>query len=163
MHTSGENREVLSAEDYLALDELDEEHILQIVDVIRDAHSITMQSISLSPTDISELLNAIEEATHALEGAFEFMDLGNVLRHFSELLDQIKQLDENTREMYKPLIDSFIADLEKWANHVFVKQDAIDIHYLDASLFSSVKQIELLLSSAANDNENQEEMDSFIF
>ncbi len=164
MHTSGKNREVLSAQDYLALGELDEEHILQIIDVIGDALSITMQSVTLSPADISELQNAIEEATHALEGAFEFMDLGNVLRHFSELLEQIKQLDENTREMYKPLIESFITDLEKWADHVFVKQDAIDIHYLDASLFSSVKQIELLLSTAANDNQNQEEeMDSFMF
>ena len=163
LHTSGEDREVLSAQDYLALGELDEEHILQIIDMIHDAHSITMQSVNLSPHDINELQNAIEEATHALEGAFEFMDLGNVLRQFSELLEQIKSLDNNTRELYKPLVDSFISDLEKWADHVFVKQDAIDIHYLDASLFSSVKQIELLLSTAANDSENQEEMDSFMF
>jgi len=43
------------------------------------------------------------------------------------------------------LFDSIVDDLSKFVKEVLVDQSALDIHYLDASLFANISQIDMML------------------
>jgi len=157
LHTSGEHTEVMTAQDYLALGELDEEEILELMDNIQDTESIILHSIDLDNETLEELTAALEHVVHAIEKTAEFVELGEVVRQFQDLLNEVKAIDEMERQNYLPIATNFIADLKAWADHVFVKQDAIDIHYLDAALMAAIKQIELMLKAPQEDEIPEED------
>ncbi len=55
------------------------------------------------------------------------------------------------------LFSGIQSDLGDWRRVLFVDQSALDIHYLDSSLFSTCLQIELILSDEANEIDSVEE------
>ena len=161
LHTSGDHTKIMTAQEYLALGELDKEEILELMDNIQDAESIILRSVDLDNETLEELNAALEHVVHAIEKTAEFVELGEVVRQFQGLLNEMKAIDEMERQMYLPIATHFMADLKAWADHLFVKQDAVDIHYLDAALMAAVKQIELMLKAPQEEDRIQE--DDFLF
>ena len=55
------------------------------------------------------------------------------------------------------LLGGIQSDLGDWRKLLFITQSALDIHYLDSSLFSTCLQIELMLSEEAKEDQTAEE------
>jgi hypothetical protein len=52
-------------------------------------------------------------------------------------------------------------DIQKWIETVFVKKDAVDIHYFDASFLANIAQLSIMLEqNVSNDSESE---DDFLF
>ena len=107
---------------------------------------------------LNDIANLFGEIASVLNFMLEFADFSNAIRSFATFLDGLKD-DEivKTSDIMKTLIPTIYDDLASWRKHIFVLQDANDIHYLDSSLFSSILQFQL---SITNELKGFEEDDS---
>lgn len=74
----------------------------------------------------------------------------NSLITFLESIDEEKFANENFKNFISLLLH-LLNDLTSWRENIFVNQDSIDIHYLDASLLSSCLQIEAIFDDKSVD------------
>lgn len=80
----------------------------------------------------------------------QFSEFDELSKAISSLADLIRDLDtENMEEENKELlgiyIKAIIMDLLNWKEHVFIKQDAGDVFYANASLLSSYIEVKKLI------------------
>lgn len=90
----------------------------------------------------------------------EVLDLLSAFDHLAfaikSLIDFLRSLKERPAEKDKIQILctsllNLLHDLTAWREQVFIKQDALNIHYLDASLLSSCMQIEAIFEEKVID------------
>lgn len=96
-----------------------------------------------------------------LNSTYEFKELGYALESLFLVLKSIdiNALDSAKHKKIKLFLESVIKDLDQWQDEVFVKMSTQDIHYLDASLFSSCAQLEaLLIPEKAIDHDDELEL-----
>lgn len=85
----------------------------------------------------------LEKYAYTMKMLFEFEELSFAIKNIAELLYQnslgveVKNADKIA--MY---CGAIAEDLANWRNGIFVTRNAIDIHYLDDSLYSSCLQLE---------------------
>ena len=141
MHYSDEEK--ISAAEYMQSDYIDYEllddigDMLSSYDGVRDSYPVYDDEFKQQVVDIFRRFVALFE----LSG--EFRDLAKTIDYLIAIVDQIdaKRLDESQKQMLKLFLDAIMDDLEKWYEEVVRLQSAQDIHYLDASLLASIKQI----------------------
>lgn len=85
----------------------------------------------------------------------EFEDLAFSLEKIAVFLGSLENLEFN-KEKLLIILASIQEDLKYWRNNIFVKQEAQDIHYLDASLLSSCLQIEKEFVNKIEDDNNDD-------
>jgi len=97
---------------------------------------------------LNDIAKLFGEIASVLNFMLEFADFSNAIRSFATFLDGLKD-DEivKTSDIMKKLIPTIYDDLASWRKHIFELQDANDIHYLDSSLFSSILQFQLSVTS----------------
>ncbi|WP_024954050.1 response regulator [Sulfurospirillum arcachonense] len=83
--------------------------------------------------DVLELLVEFEHLAFAIKSLISFLDS----------LDDEKLQSDKVKNLVSLLL-LFLNDLSSWRENIFTKQEALDVHYLDASLLSSCIQIEAL-------------------
>lgn len=88
----------------------------------------------------------------------EFRDIGLALQGLARSLEEKRPvaLGEDKKKFVSVFIKSIIDDLENWRNKIFVAQDAVDIHYLDDSFFSSIAQLEVTIEGKSDDSEDDD-------
>lgn len=72
----------------------------------------------------------------------DFEDVAFSLDKLSTLLLGISEISFEKRKMHL-LLNGIVEDLKHWRKMLFITKEALDIHYLDASLLSSCLQIEM--------------------
>ncbi len=84
---------------------------------------------------------------HFLNSFVEFQELATSLNLLARVIakSNFDNANEKTRYMIAEFIKSILNDLIKWKDHVFIKQDAVDVFYLNASLLNSCIQLENIL------------------
>lgn len=115
-------------------------------------------------SEMDELEGEIKEQIHALEDhfaletlygvahnftqysktigrLFDFKDIAFSLEKLSTLLLNLQESGYEKRKITL-LLSGIAEDLKQWRKMIFTTQEALDIHYLDASLLSSCLQIE---------------------
>ena len=97
---------------------------------------------------VVELLSEFEHLIYAIKTLIEF------LRSLGE--DQFKS--DKLKDFVSQLLN-LLNDLSNWREIIFIKQEAIDIHYLDSSLLSSCLQLETIFE----DNKEVDEGDDLEF
>jgi len=162
MHYSDPQK--ISAVDYFTQYPLEAEDIEDIV-VIRD----TLIEILDSYDDFDERF--LEEFTLAISklittlqfalGTKEFEDIGIALNKLVDIMTGLVVPMEMEELAYNLLV-SFLQDLIKWIDTLFIEQSAVDIHYLDASLFSNITQFEMLFNKKSEAQEESMD-DDFLF
>jgi hypothetical protein len=90
----------------------------------------------------------------------EFDDLRVGIEEIAIVIAESNQQDELVREQALMFARFIKADLALWMKHIFVLQDADNIHYLDASMLANCLQFKNLLSGN-NSNSIQGEMEIF--
>jgi CheY-like chemotaxis protein len=150
-----------TAAEYIS--ELDDE-ILQELQELDELDSDFKESIYLlkEEADIDGLRQMsvqLEVYAHEISMLFEFEDLAYAIRSLAKVLSEIEDsaLDEKKMKKIILLLSGIQSDLSEWRRLLFVAQSALDIHYLDSSLFSTCLQIELILSDEVNEIDSAEE------
>lgn len=150
-----------SAAEYIA--ELDSDTIKQLQE-LDDLESDFSSSIVMFQEDksliaIYEMADKLERYAHEINLLFQFQDLAYAISSISKLLMNIDdaKLNENTINKIAIFLSGIQYDLSAWRKLIFIEQSAIDIHYLDSSLFSACLQIELVLSDDIKEIESEED------
>jgi len=140
------NREQISAVEYLKnyhfnKDEIDElEELIEELDLILYAKTSELNE---------ELVEELREAFLKYRAFFvDFLEINDALYSLIEMLDKLdlNKFSHKERKFILEFIKGLHEDLKGWFKHIFIEQNAIDIHYLDASLLSSMIQLKQLLN-----------------
>ena len=92
---------------------------------------------------LKEIAALLKEFSYFIEVAKEFKKIPLALFDLAETLEEIQSISDD--DFFLSFIYSLLTDLEKWTQNIFFDQVAIDIHYLDDSLVSSIVQLKTLL------------------
>lgn len=137
-------------DELLDMEELENELLEELdknLDFVR-VTSITSAKLSTYSSTIRSLL--------------EFEDLAFAIASLANLLENLKDdLDEKKKRKVVTILEAIAIDLKSWRSSVFVDRSALDIHYLDSSLFSSCVQIELELSDNHTTDDDDEILELF--
>lgn len=110
-----------------------------------------------------EHLQALADTTYKLSTIlnklYDFMSLGYALSSLSVYVRGLDKdsLCEDKRGKFATLMMLVKADLLQWWEEIFFKKTAINIHYLDSSLYSSCLQIEALFDEKSIEKEDEDD------
>lgn len=90
----------------------------------------------------------------------DFEDISFSLQKLVDLLQSLNAQEVDKRKLLL-LLESIADDLRMWRQSIFVKQDTVDIHYLDASLLSSCLQIETDFGEQKDADPESDELELF--
>lgn len=125
---------------------LDEIVIGQVEELAEVDFELEEHLIELARTpnrEYRELIAAdMEKYARAMRQLVDFNDLAFALEQLGELIRSIAPQAININK-FIVLMDSVRKDLADWRQMIFITREALDIHYLDSSLFSSCLQIQL--------------------
>jgi len=124
----------------------DELHFLEDLEEIDEFTHKTIYSL-----DDHNLEDEIEHINMVLEKYSTFLTIFIDFEELSSVLSMLRKLFKNTdfslfslkeKEFIASFIRAILEDLVKWKDHVFIKQDAVDVFYINASAFNSIIQLE---------------------
>ncbi len=150
-----------TASDYVA--ELDDEILkeLQELDELDQdfSESIYLLKEEADIDGLRQMSVQLEVYAAKISMLFEFEDLAYAIRSLARFLSTLDEeaLDEKKMKKIILLLGGIQSDLGDWRKLLFITQSALDIHYLDSSLFSTCLQIELMLSEEAKEVQTAEE------
>lgn len=101
---------------------------------------------------------------NAIGALFEFSGLAYAITSLATMIKKnaaALQENEQKRSSMLMFLEFFKNDLSSWIEHVFETKDALDIHYLDASFFSSCMQIESIISEIEVDYGAESDIEFF--
>jgi hypothetical protein len=146
MHYTDEQKITAQAfHDEGSMDELDIQDIIECSQALQEAISDTFEGHNQSYFDtVNERLQSY---AFILEKNLEFRDIGYSLSKLSALLvDNANALLAHEKQpSLLVILNAIVEDLISWTVSVLREKTAIDIHYLDASLLSSILQFEMML------------------
>lgn len=137
-----------------SMDEYDIHDILECSDALQEAITDTYSEHN---QDYFQNVNSrVQSYATILEKNLEFRDIGYSLSKLSALLSE--HGESLAYHSKKPalliLLNAIVEDLIAWTVTVLREKTAIDIHYLDASLLSSILQFEMMLLPPKEDEDD---------
>jgi len=130
----------ISASNFMQEEFIDEELVDDIKEIIEEIYNLNEDDDYLT-----QYMDVILLFIRFFNSSVEFKDLSYGLEKLINLLkhnyDFIKK-----NEVMIGICKSILEDLVKFTETVIIEQNAIDIHYLDASLLANVTQLELILN-----------------
>ena len=151
---------IISALEYDKYDEVLDDEFNYLVELKEDFDILTNKYVELNQEFIQTFAKFISNLASLLYSTYEFKDVGYALENFVMFLNnfQIDNLNDMEKDIIYQLLIQMNKDIQKWIDCVFITQDAVDIHYFDASLLSNVAQIESIVNKNIDENE-----DDFLF
>jgi two-component system chemotaxis response regulator CheY len=114
--------------------------------IINFENHISKENLDLICEKFNEYVEVIDLLVEFEHLAFAIKTLVEYLK----TLDESKLNTEKTKDFVSMLLN-LVNDLTAWRENIFIKQEAIDIHYLDASLLSSCLQLQAIFDDAQVD------------
>ncbi len=158
-----EEKRKISAREYASYDEITDDEMHTIREAKERCEHLTGLYERLDEKFMEEFAQMAKELSGALFATMEFKDMGYALGIFSEELQgiDVDSLDEQKSELLFALFLQMSDDLIHWIDAVFIDEEAVDIHYFDASFLSNIAQVGLLQEE--NNFEEGESGDDFLF
>jgi len=155
MHYKDEAK--ISAEDFYAegsIDELDMHDILECSHALSEA--VQEQHIVYDRNYFSTVNEHFHLYAVVLEKSIEFRDLGFSLSKLVQFLTNHREelIEHPKKKTALVVLNAIVEDLISWTQNILLKRTAIDIHYLDASLLSSIIQLEMIFAPAKEEDED---------
>jgi len=154
----------INAVDFMNKHGIDEDLEIELHDLVTETEDFIYQyeDIELDESFI-EKLSFLDSFIKVFEFSGEFMDIGYALEMFRDNMSEldINSLTNEQKNMLKLMVISILKDLVKWVNEIIINQTAQDIHYLDASLLANIAQIDIMLKSFENKDEDEDELELF--
>lgn len=157
------HRHKVKAIDYIK--EIGDSILDEILD-LRDLDSDFADIIERDNLNFKELLSSISDIlmrySHTINSLVEFEDLAYAIESLSNLISNIDEnLVDKKRDKIILILDGIRVDLKSWRESIFLNQNAVDIHYLDSSLFSSCVQIELEVTESDRVDDDSSDLELF--
>ncbi|WP_138070096.1 hypothetical protein [Sulfurospirillum diekertiae] len=139
-----------------SIDELDIQDILESCDEL--AEVVQDYNIAYDEAYFLGVKERLDSYATVLEKNLEFRDLGYSIAKLSLSLEEHLDSLPNHANKKKILVilNAIVEDLIGWTNAILKEKTAIDIHYLDASLFSSIIQFEMMLAPVVEEEDSLE-------
>ncbi|NPA55775.1 MAG: hypothetical protein GXO40_05345 [Epsilonproteobacteria bacterium] len=74
----------------------------------------------------------------------EFKKIGVEILEFVNTLKDMHIKQQAVQDLIFNLIQTFIEDIIKWIDSIFIEQDVVDVHYLDDSLLANISQLKIM-------------------
>jgi len=159
-----QEKDKINAVDFMNKYGIDEEFKIELQDLIIEIGDFIYQyeDIDLDENFI-EQLSFLDPFIKTFNFSDEFMDLEYALVMFKDKISEldINSLNDEQKNMLKLMVISILEDLVKWVDEVVINQTAQDIHYLDASLLANIAQIDIMLKSFENKDDDEDELELF--
>ena len=143
------NYKKIDAKTYLEESEIAQEEIDDIKDLSEELEYILYSSNKLTEELRYELIKIFTGYRHLF---VSFIEINTAMNELVNILSDI-DLDSIPNDMNSIILEFIKAlqdDLSSWLKNVFIEQSAVDIHYLDASILSSILQIKTMLVKYVN-------------
>lgn len=155
------NQLKISAQEYIEhLDDSSYEEINELNAIESDIQgAIDIFIRHARKASIVEVARLFEVYGTTIKSLIEFVDLGNAICSLSDFIRSLddEEIIKNTIAIHM-LFENLYEDLVQWRTNIFSTKVAVDIHYLDSSIFSSVLQLQLNIS---NDNDLSDDFELF--
>lgn len=165
MHYTDEEK--ISAIEYISNNPLSDDEMEDIVLLQEFFLEFLDTFVDYSDAFLENYRELIEKTITKLEFILSSGEFKDISYSFKILLDKLEnlQLEDDKKKMFVEYSLMLIEDIVKWLSTVFITQDTLDIHYLDAAFYSNIEQFDILFSheEAQNSNDNDEEDDDFLF
>jgi len=147
----------ITAEDFYAEGSMDDFDRHDIIDCCNELSDIVHDvNIGYDESYFIRVYEHFQRYAGILEKNTDFRDLGFSLSKLSQFLEQnLADLPNHPKKKaILVILSSIVEDMLSWAKTVLQERTAVDIHYLDASLLSSIIQFEMMFSSSKEENDD---------
>ena len=163
MHYSDDKK--ISAVEFMKEDLLDSDFVAEIVETLENLDDLLYQfdGIEINDEFIKRLIS-FDSFIKVFNFSIEFKDIGYALESLREelILLDLSSLNQDQKMILKTFISTIIDDLKNWVEMVVINKIAQDIHYLDASLLANIAQMDIMMDSFKNgNNDDEEDMEFF--
>ena len=165
MHNITHQQAAMSAQAYMQSHPMDEDVILELKEELKELADLFFEHPQFDVAFAKIFAQKLQYLANLLYDSMEFENIGASLIKLNDMLSAAEEADElspETLQMVHDLLEQLIKDLTAWVYHIFIDEDAVDIHYLDAALFASIAQIEMMLQAESSSDEVEGE-DDFMF
>jgi len=137
----------------------DPELIQELLELEDDVREILYEEEGFTSTMLDVTIRMLDRYQVMLHNTLEFKELAFAISSLVAILQNLspEKIEAKSLKRAFKLFEAVIGDLKGWRDVIFVSKEALDIHYLDASLFSSFAQIEVLLTPKSTHEESKEE------
>jgi len=161
MHYKEEQK--ISAEAFCSEGSMDECDIQDILEACQDLFDVVQEyDIEHNEAYFSRVNQNLHAYAIILEKSSEFRDLGFSLFKLSNFLEthRLELPTHSKKSAILVVLNAIVEDLIAWTHSVLEEKTAVDIHYLDASLLSSIIQFEMMFCPTQND-ESEDDLEFF--
>ena len=161
MHYKEEQK--ISAEAFCSEGSMDECDIQDILEACQDLFDAVQEyDIEHNEAYFSRVNQNLHAYAIILEKSSEFRDLGFSLFKLSNFLEthRLELPTHSKKSAILVVLNAIVEDLIAWTHSVLEEKTAVDIHYLDASLLSSIIQFEMMFCPTQND-ESEDDLEFF--
>ncbi len=152
----------ISAVDFLAEYDMPAETIDEMIELNRESKQKINERETLDEETMDSMCTFFASYSSLLNGTYEFRDLGFTFSTVSSMIvTNKKSIGEKNGQKIKRMVELVIEDMESWVKNIFIEKSAIDIHYLDASLLSSIAQIEMAISDDGSSGKDMPDLELF--
>ena len=136
-------RSYISIDEFLEDSNIDEFGIIDELNDLEDDFLELKNSMDISDRYKQKTEQIIECYIKVFAELMEFVEVKDILYDFLKLIEEIdsKNISQENLEILKELVESVVEDLFKWKNEVFIKKEALNVHYMDDSLISNITQL----------------------
>ncbi len=153
--------EKVSALSWIDEYKIEQEDMDNINDILNDFYNLQDARKELDDYYLEASLQVFDAFAKLFNQTIEFMDMSFVIIKLMESVSEIyKKINEEQKTTLKTFIDNVVDDLNKWTKEVLNEKTALNIHYLDASIYSSVAQLELVFNDL-NKQDKTEDLELF--
>ena len=128
-------------------------HILDDVAEIDDALTHLIDSLDIDTFEMlkNEMLDVFEIYISFVNSFLDFNELSNAIYTISTIIDNlnINSYNIQSQTYIIEFIRAILSDISNWKEHVFVKQDAVDVFYINASVINSYVQLKGITDAKA--------------
>ena len=162
MHYSDDKK--ISAVAFMKEESLDDDFIAEIMETLENLDDLLYQfdGIEINDDFIKRLIS-FDSFIKVFNFSIEFKDIGYALESLKEklILLDLSSLNQDQKMILKTFISTIIDDLKNWVEMVVINKTAQDIHYLDASLLANIAQMDIMMDSFKDKNNDEEEIEFF--
>lgn len=138
---------------------VDNELLADMDDISNIAQNALFCKENLDDKIVLEVIKSLEKYISLFNTGIEFEVISSGFIELKTALENIsaKDIDYDLQVSINHFLSGTIEDLHEWAKHMFILQDAQDIHYMDNSMINNCKFIATMINPHTDLDENMYE------
>jgi len=139
---------LVSAKEYCKNTDVDNELLEDIDEIAEYSLDVLSMNEYLTKKSIDEVIKSLEKFISLFTRSYEFKTMTDGFIELKIALETkfLETMDKSLQVSVNHCLSSVIEDLVKWKGHIFTKQDAPDIHYMDDSMINNCVAVACMIN-----------------